>query len=190
MNAGRSRLVWVWLANLLVPGAGLVSLGRIAAGAALAAAWAVAAAAAIVLSIFEGASHAAAGQRALAWAAMAGLYVGAQVWLALALRALRRDADRDRDGGLRRVIVPYLQGRLEDAEAACWGLLQADPDDLEVTLYLGSIARRRGDRAGAVRFFKRVRYLDGAGKWDFEVGRELAALGEGGAREAPLPDLR
>ena len=174
-----SRRLWVWLANLLVPGSGLVVLGRIGVGAAVAVAWGGAAGAATALSTFGGGSRTVLGQTTLAWTVAGGLYVGAQACLAFRFRALRRGADRDRDAGMKRVIAAYLQGRFQDAEAACWNLLQTDPDDLEATLYLGSIARQRGDRAGAVRFFRRVRYLDDDGKWDFEVGRELEALGEG-----------
>jgi hypothetical protein len=58
-------------------------------------------------------------------------------------------------------------------------LLRADAGDVEATLQLAAIARRRGDAAAARRHLRRARYLDDDGRWDFQIGRELEALGRG-----------
>ncbi|MBL7140120.1 MAG: hypothetical protein ISS74_04355, partial [Planctomycetes bacterium] len=50
--------------------------------------------------------------------------------------------------------------------------------DVEATLHLGVLAARSGRRAAAERYLRRARFLDDAGRWDFRIQRELAAMGE------------
>jgi Flp pilus assembly protein TadD len=80
------------------------------------------------------------------------------------------------DEEFKKALAAYLQGRYDEAETACKALLRQDPGDVEATLQLGAIARRRGRLAQARRHFRRARYLDDRGKWDSEIGRELAAF--------------
>jgi predicted Zn-dependent protease len=110
------------------------------------------------------------------------VYGAAQFALARHLRARRKSAQvPDRDARFREALVAYVQGRLDESETACRELLRADPDDVEATLQLASIARRRNAPRLAKRHLARARYLDDAGRWDFEIERELAALaGEAG----------
>jgi predicted Zn-dependent protease len=105
------------------------------------------------------------------------LYVSMQVILAFKRRRRRlRLADAARDEQFKAVLAAYLQGRYDEAEAKCRALLHQDPDDVEAALQLGTIARRRGKLAVARRWFRRARYLDDRGKWDFEIDRGLASL--------------
>ena len=183
MNRCPVHPVWIWLANLLVPGAGHVWVGFVAAGAVLAVAWGLLAGGALVLEIFRAGGAVSPLEWFLRSSAAAG-YVAAQVWLGFRLRAIRQAGRMDRDGRFRSALVAYLQGRLDESESICRELLASDPDDVEAFLQLAMIARRRGDAAGARQHLVRARYLDDAGRWDFEIGRELSALGGSAGRAA------
>jgi tetratricopeptide (TPR) repeat protein len=166
-----------WTVNLLVPGAGLVLLGRVALGAGLAIAWACAAAY-LALSLIWPESMP--GGSLWVRATPAGvLYLAWQAILWNALRTARKVlADPARDEQFKAAVTAYLQQRYDDAEAACKGLFARDPDDVEATLLLASIARERGSAAEAERYLRRARYLDDDGRWDFEIGRELERLAQ------------
>lgn len=166
----------VWTANLLVPGAGEVLLGRIILGSARALAWGCLAAAALYQFIFAPHAHSLA--VAIVLACLAGcVYASSQVALALEYRRRRRWLrDPNRDEVFRAAMAAYLQGRLDEAEALLNQLLRADPDDVEATLQLAAISRRRGDAAATRNGLCHARYLDDEGRWDFQIGRELAAL--------------
>jgi tetratricopeptide (TPR) repeat protein len=170
-----SHRIIAWMLNLLAPGTGLVLAGSIAAGVAVAVVWGLAVAGALVGLLWPLlVSH------GVAWvlgAVGAGLYLGSQVALYRRLgRFGRFQADTGRDDRFKAALVAYLQGRYEEADAACRALLRQDPDDVEAMLQLGSIARRRGRLADARRCFLRARYLDDVGRWDAEIGRELASM--------------
>lgn len=165
-----------WTLNLLVPGAGEVLLGRVVLGTVRALAWACLAAAAVYQVIFAPDSYSRVTAICLACLA-AGVYLSSQVMLALGYRARRRWlGDRNRDEIFKAATAAYLQGRLDEAGSLLSQLLRADPDDVEATLQQAAIARRRGDAAAARSGLCRARYLDDEGRWDFEIGRELAAL--------------
>lgn len=108
----------------------------------------------------------------------AGLvFVAAQGLLLIRERALRRLwGSEERDDRFREVLAATLQGRLDDAEAGCRSLLARDPDDVEAALHLAALARRRGDTRAARAWLERARFLDDAGRWDFRIERELAAV--------------
>jgi thioredoxin-like negative regulator of GroEL len=174
--------VCVWAANLLVPGAGEVLLGRLWMGPIRAVVWGALVAQAMFRAIFRADSG------SLTWAAVLGglaaaVYLGGQVSLWLRMRAARRWLGNElRNSRFKAALAAYLQGRLDDCESACRELLREDPDDVEATLQLASVARRRGDPASARRRLLRARYLDDDGRWDGQIGRELAALGPPAAR--------
>ena len=175
MNRCPAHPAWIGLANLLVPGAGHVWVGWVASGAAVAVAWGLLAGGALALEIFR----AGGAVSPLEWffrSSAAIVYVAAQVWLAFRLRAIRRAGRIDGDGLFRSALVAYLQDRLDESESICRELLASDPDDVEAFLQLAMIARRRGDAATARLHLVRARYLDDAGRWDFEIERELSAL--------------
>jgi len=166
----------VWASNLLVPGAGEVLLGRVVLGPVRALAWGCLAAAAAYEVIFAPDSYSL--TAAICLGALAGgVYLSSQVMLALRYRTRRRWLqDRNRDEIFKAATAAYLQGRLDEAGSLLSRLLRADPDDVEATLQQAAIARRRGDAAAARNGLCRARYLDDEGRWDFEIGRELAAL--------------
>ena len=173
----RAERVLAWVANLLVPGTGLVLAGRMALGVLTAVAWGLLAAALLVVCLVvpeEGAPRMA----PLFAAAVVLQYGAVQLLLAARLRRMRALlASEARDAPFRSALAVYARGRLDEARAICKNLLRADPDDVEATLLLASIARRRGDARAARRHLRRARYLDDAGRWDFEIERELAAIG-------------
>ena len=89
-----------------------------------------------------------------------------------------------RDERFKAALAAYMAGRHDEAEAACKALLREDPDDVEAMLQLASVARRRGLLAEARRCFLQARYLDDRGRWDAEIGRELASIEETASRSA------
>jgi hypothetical protein len=173
---------WVWLANVLVPGTGLVLSNRVPFGAAWAAAWAAATAVWLVAAVFQG------GPGGRAWADVARvaspvLWLGGQVALGLwRHRRARLAAGDGADRLFAEAQTAYLRGDLDRAEALCRDLRRRDPDDVEALLQLAAVAMRRGDGARAGQLFARARFLDDAGVWDFEVERGLRA-----AREMSTP---
>lgn len=170
----------LWTANLLVPGTGLVLLGRLATGVLFGIVWGLALAALVLATLVW--PDAFTTDRLITVIVVAvAVYAGSQVVLYLRWRAMGRHLKGDgRDDAFREALVATLQGRLDDAKAVCRALLRTDPDDVEATLHLGTLARRRGRRETALRYFRRARYLDDDGRWDFEIGREIAALTESG----------
>lgn len=180
----RAHRVLLWILNLLVPGAGLVLAGRLVIGIVAGLAWGLSAGVAIITALV----HPATGSQALSVLTAATplvVYAAAQVALVLHFRARGRSAvASDRDARFRDALVAYVQGRLDESETVCRELLRADPDDVEATLELASIARRRKDVRAARRHLVRARYLDDAGRWDFEIARELASLASAPAGRA------
>jgi len=165
-----------WTANLLVPGAGEVLLGRPILGSVRALAWGSLAAAALYQVIYAPDSDSPVVAIVLACLA-GGTYASSQAALALGYRRRRRWlADPERDAVFKAATAAYLQGRLDEAEVLLGRLLRADPDDVEATLQRAAVARRRGDAAGARSSLCCARFLDDEGRWDFQIGRELEAL--------------
>jgi tetratricopeptide (TPR) repeat protein len=165
-----------WTLNLFVPGAGEILLGRLVYGTVRALAWAALALAALYQVVFAPDSDIVAAAIALACLA-GGVYASSQVALALGYRTRRRWLrDPERDEAFKAAMAAYLQGRLDEAEAILGRLLQADAADVEATLQLAAVARRRGNAEAARAVLCRARYLDDEGRWDFQIGRELESL--------------
>ncbi|MCX5648982.1 MAG: tetratricopeptide repeat protein [Planctomycetota bacterium] len=183
MNRCPAHPVWIWVADLLLPGAGHVWVGFVKGGAAMAVAWGFLTGGALVLEIFRAGAAVSSWEWALRGSA-AGVYVAAQASLGFRLRAIRRVGQTDRDGRFCSALVAYLQDRLDESESVCRALLESDPDDVEAFFQLAMIARRRGDAATARRHLVRARYLDDAGRWDFEIEREMSALAGSAGRAA------
>jgi len=168
----------LWTANLLVPGTGLVLLGRLVLGVLLGVWWGLTLSGFVLATLVwpDGAGPIVA---VLLAASAAAAYVLAQFLCCVRRRAAARHLESDRrDEMFKEALVATLQGRLDDAEATCKSLLRLDTDDVEATLHLGTLARHGGRREVAFRYLRRARYLDDGGRWDFEIGRELAALNE------------
>ena len=167
---------FAWLANALVPGAGLVLMGRLVAGVALSVAWAAALCGFLVVTLVWPGVIPGNGVVGLGIGA-AAVYVVGQAAHAIARRkAEHRLAGQERDERFKAVLVATLEGRLDEAERLCRALLREDPDDVEATLHLGSLARRCGRVPDARKYLARARYLDTEGRWDSFIGREFAAL--------------
>ena len=167
-----------WTANLLVPGAGLVLLGRLVLGILLGVWWGLAVSGLIVATLVwpDGAGTTVV---VVFGVDVVAVYTLAQFLYYVRRRAAARHLESEaRDEMFKAALVATLRGRLDDAEATCKSLLRLDPDDVEATLHLGTLARQRGRREAAFRYLRRARYLDDAGRWDFQIGRELAALNE------------
>jgi tetratricopeptide (TPR) repeat protein len=167
----------MWIANLLVPGAGFIILGRVGLGVVWALLWGSATVHMLLGIVWP---EAGAGPLWCRVVLAAAVYAAGQAILGgLCRSAARNLADDRRDDQFKAALAAYLQGRLDESESLCRDLLKTDPDDVEATLQLGYVARQRGDLAAARRWFTRARYLDDAGKWDFQIGRELAACTQG-----------
>jgi len=178
----------LWTANLLVPGLGLVLVGRVAAGAALALVWGATAALGLLGTLVWpgwGGPMGTAGPTTAAGL----IYMGSQVLLAVRERALRRFREGEqRDVAFREVLEATLRGRLEEAEAGCRRLLALDPDEAAAALHLALVARRRGRSAEARRWLRRARFLDETGRWDAVIDRQWAALAAGEPASGRAPE--
>ena len=174
----------VWAANLVVPGSGVILAGRILWGVPMAAAWGLAACYLLAGLIWT--DTVGGGLPILRIAAPLALYIAGQVVLLAALRmAARGAADASRNEQFRAALVAYLEGRLDESEALCRALLSRDRGDVEATLQLAAVARRRGNLADARHHLERARYLDDDGRWDFEIGRGLEAVEKAEAAKSP-----
>jgi len=166
----------VWTANVLVPGAGLVLAGRLLVGGVVALGWAVVLGT-LVLGTLVWPDEAGSAAVSVSAVGVVLLFLLAQGLLWVRERSLRRYREsEERDEQFREVLAATLQGRLDDAEAACRRLLARDPDDVEAALHLATLARRRGDARDARSWLDRASFLDDAGRWDFQIERERAAV--------------
>jgi hypothetical protein len=165
----------IWTANLLAPGAGLVLAGLVVWGAVTALLWGLLAAILVLQFVWPDMGD---GKLlAVSVVGVALLFFLAQISLWGRLRGMRRYlAGGVRDEKFKAALVAYLQGRNDESEAICKELLRLDSDDVEATLQLAAVARRRGRLKVACRYLRRARYLDDEGRWDFQIGRELDAL--------------
>jgi tetratricopeptide (TPR) repeat protein len=184
MTRNTHRIV-AWIINLLVPGSGWVLAGRMFTGAAMSLLWGASMISVLARLIWPDMMG------APLWSTMVAmtviLYLVAQTNLYLIMRTMdRRLTDSARDEKFKVALTSYLAGRHDEAEAACRALLREDPDDVEAMLQLGSVARRRGRLAEARRHFERARYLDARGRWDAEIGRELASIEAAAGRGAAM----
>lgn len=178
----------LWLANLVVPGLGLVISGRLVWGVIIAISWDTALCS-LLLAGFVWPGMACSQMTYVFAAGAAAVYAAAQIGLCAHVRAASNKASAARrDDLFKDAIRAYLQDRLDDGEAACKTLLRLDPQDVEAMLQLACVVARRGDVAQAKTLLRKVRYLDDQGKWDFHVERYLAALGSrAGGPDSILP---
>jgi|WetSurMetagenome_2_1015567.scaffolds.fasta_scaffold15708_1 tetratricopeptide (TPR) repeat protein len=174
-----------WIVNLLVPGTGWVLAGRMVSGIAVSLLWGLAATGVLARLIWPDIMSPPLWSAFIA--ATTVLYLTSQTNLYRIIRAAdRRLSSEARDEKFKAAVIAYMAGRHDEAEAACRALLREDPDDVEAMLQLGSLARRRGRLAEARRCFQRARYLDDRGRWDAEIGRELASIEVAAGRGAAM----
>ena len=177
----------LWTANVLVPGSGLILIGRLATGAACAVLWTAAMGLLLLATLVWPDAASTAAVAALA-SASGLLFTAAQALVYLRDRALRRHrAEEAREAGFREVLAATLRGDVDAAADACRCLLARDPDDVEATLHLALLARRAGRTDEARRLLHRARFLDHTGRWDFQIERDLAAATPSGQNRPPTP---
>jgi hypothetical protein len=75
----------------------------------------------------------------------------------------------------------YLRGHWVEAQMLLEQLIRRDPGDVEAQLLLASVYRRTRRIDLSRRQLRQVQDCPGAGKWRFEIGRELAAMKESSA---------
>ena len=166
------------LANTVLPGAGVVGEDRpwLGLGLGLAFWWPLAGA--LYLSwIGRGLARP-------AWAIAFGLvavagYLANQVVLGriLVARSARRGEYAAR-------VSPVLQAAYEAMSRGDWvaaqlqldGVLAFDPEHFEANLMQARLLAIQGKFDRAVRAYARCRKLDGGGRWDWEISRELSLL--------------
>jgi tetratricopeptide (TPR) repeat protein len=172
--------MWVMLMSALLPGTGLVALGRLGVG------------------LITGATFAAALNLLLGWSLLwpdaaprwvlwlLSLTAGA-AWLAsvgitghaLAGRSPAHWAATC-EALFREGLTSYLRGDHEAAGKAFRAILRLRPDDVEARLRLALVAKAQGRREMAIAELRRCRYYDAGDAWRWEVERELASFQEGG----------
>jgi len=190
-GTGTQRLARIArVVNLLVPGAGIILVGREALGVLVALLFTAAANAALAANLLFPAEWSP-GWRAISTGVALGTYLGAQVRFAQTLRDQRRRASAaHRNAALRAARAALLAGRVEEA----WRLLQPlapqAEDDLLLAYRLAQVLSARGDRQAARAAWQRVRRLDRHRIYYREVLDNERALSEerpgpGGADETP-----
>ncbi len=104
------------------------------------------------------------------WASTAGY----TAWWCWRCHPERHGAEIDRL--YRDAMGLYLKGRWAEASGLLERLLDRDEADADALMLLGTLYARAGRDELARRAFRQCRQHDEAGKWAWEVGRELARL--------------
>ena len=84
---------------------------------------------------------------------------------------------RTRAGQLKKAVSHYLQGQHDEATGILRTLLRQDGLDVDSLFYLAMIHRDRGEKANALKTFRRCAAL--GRKWKWEVAQEVRALNAG-----------
>lgn len=161
------------LLSAVLPGGGLVLLGRCWLGMALG-------------LVFAGGVNvglyrwllAPAGDGWLGWLAgllAAGGWCGSLVLTVVGCRRERSSA-AEREALFREGLVAYLRSDYESALGAFRAVLRLCPRDVEAHLKLAMVQRARGAHREAVAELRRCRFYDDRDTWRWEVERELAEL--------------
>jgi hypothetical protein len=164
------RLSWpVALANLVLPGAGLVLLGHVAAGLLYGSMFVACANFALVAVLLVPDDISGTWQ-ALGIGLAGGAYVGTQVRLAQTVRgAQQAAAQRRRAEWLRNAQLALAQGAVAEARAALTPLIEEAEDDLLVALRWAQLVTAEGDSSAARDAWRRVRRLDPHGVYRAQV---------------------
>lgn len=150
----------MWIANILIPGGGLVLAGAVLEGLALGISFAVISGLAIVTSWIAPESYDSFTRVGLRICA-ASLFVTCQVRLVPALRCERQQAAHQRRRAMLRSAVRAAD--VENWPEACAALARAqqeNPSDLLVAVRLAEALQAVGDPVAAAHAWRRVRALD------------------------------
>ncbi|MEX2139771.1 MAG: hypothetical protein WD894_10955 [Pirellulales bacterium] len=113
----------------------------------------------------------------IAWAGVVLFWLVSLVSAVLQMPALLRVPSRKVAADLFRAAQgEYLRGNWFEAELALNQLLEHDHTDVDAHLMLATLTRRIGQHAEASQRLRLLRTLEGAGKWQLEVARELQLL--------------
>ena len=111
------------------------------------------------------------------WAAV-GLFWLYGLWQGFRERASNEPADAaaDQQDLFIRAQSEYLKGHWVETQTLVEQLIECDPEDVEARLLLAAVFRRTR-RIDLSRFqLRQAQDLQGAARWRFEIGQELAAL--------------
>jgi hypothetical protein len=75
-----------------------------------------------------------------------------------------------------RAQTEYLRGHWVEAQTLLEQLIRRDPEDVESHLLLASVYRRTQRIDLSRRQLREIQGFEGAARWRFEIGRELAAI--------------
>lgn len=172
---------YAWIPSLIIPGSGQAVEGRLARAVVLF----VAAAVGVDLFLLGKFVFSGEGAQSLV---QTGLIVFGLAWF-VGLGEMfyhhhtfdPRRLEEELLAHLRKAVAYYLSGRYDEAESELKAMLRRSPDDVEAHLYLAGVYRHAGDRRRAVAEYRKVLALDDAGKWGWQVEREMRELESGEA---------
>ena len=178
MPPRRGDRVRVRLANVLLPGAGLVSQDRVALGAALGLACWLPLTAAAYVAWLEPAALPIWAVAALTGVAVVAYLAGQVILVRLLNGQARRQADylAATVPALRAAYEAMAAGSLLQAQLHLDTVLACDGENFEACLVQARLlaAQNKFDKARSA--YARCRRLDPAGRWRWEIDRELAAI--------------
>ena len=176
------------LANLVVPGGGLVLMGAEASGVAIALLFTGAASIALAASLLFP-DDLAPSWRGLAIGVALGTYLGAQLRFAQTVRQQRQGAvEARRETALRGARQALRSGRIDDAWEQLQPVLDQANDDLPLAYCVAQVLTARGDQVAAQAAWRRVRRLDRHGIYRREIveaEQTLSHLPEAADRPRP-----
>jgi len=181
------------VANLLVPGGGLVLAGSLTPGVAIALLFIAAANFAVGANLLFPDDFAPT-WRGLGVGVAIGIYLGAQLRLAQSLRDARRQRARDRRvQALRTARSALAVGQVDQAWQALEPLAEQVEQDLVLAYWVAQVLTARGDGPAALAAWRRVRLLDHHHIYRREIEqaqRVLTAAAGRGTSETPRTSPR
>lgn len=119
------------------------------------------------------------------WAALVAFWVFG-VWQAARspIAGQRLDPPRDQQDLFIQAQAEYLRGHWVEAQALLEQVIRQNPLDVESRLLLSSVLRRSRRIELSRRQLRRLRELEEAASWRFEIERELAQLDQASERVA------
>ncbi len=158
--APSARDVGIKLFNLVVPGGGMILVGRLWTGLAVGMLFAVTANYAIIATLLFP-DDAPGWLQGLAIGLCGGSYLGAQLRMGSCLREARQQAVAEvRDATLRAVSACLANNQADEALAAMEPIADMAERDLLVAYRFAQVLTKTGDASAARRAWERVRRLD------------------------------